>query len=69
MPRKRIKSELDQEIERARTAGKFMVAIWTIEDEKLNLYRMTENFPVIEFIQSIKLLNDNLLQNQTNSIN
>lgn len=40
----------------AQRSGKFMVAVWRVEDGKVHLDRKTENFPTDDFGSALQLL-------------
>lgn len=54
----------EEELQKAEQAGRYMVAIWRVEEGKLQLYRMTENFPVVDFENAINLLRENIERDQ-----
>ena len=43
-------------------AGKWMAALWRIEDGKLVLARTTYNFPTSEFKEAVRVLDDALME-------
>lgn len=47
-------------------SGSYMVAVWRIEGGKLNLFRKTEAFPVVEFNKAIEMLEADLKNKETN---
>lgn len=44
----------------ARQSGKYMVAIWHVEDGNIHLYRTTQAFPVSDFDASLNMLEGDL---------
>jgi len=54
------KSPLDVELAKAKKTGKYMVAIWTIEDGKINLFRQTETYPIKDIQAALEMLKKNL---------
>jgi hypothetical protein len=55
-------NELDQHLAEAKQTDQYMVAIWHVTAEKkLKLFRITENFPVGDFSESISMLQRDLV--------
>lgn len=52
--------ELFKQLQVAKTSGSYMVAIWKIKNNRLDLFRMTENFPCAEVLSALDLLYGNL---------
>jgi len=60
MPAKRKKDELTQQIEAARTADRYMIAVWKVQDGKLDLFRVTQKFPIADFAEALAMLQRDL---------
>ena len=61
MPRQRKKKdELTVALEAAKASGKFMVAIWRVQDDKLELFRVTEGFPLADVPTALGMLKDDM---------
>lgn len=55
-------NELEQQIAEAKKSDQYMVAIWHVTAEgKLKLFRVTANFPVGDFPESIAMLQRDLV--------
>jgi hypothetical protein len=52
--------EFKKIIDTAKKSKKFMMAIWHIEDDKIILNRITEQFPVADIGTSLELLKQDL---------
>jgi hypothetical protein len=50
---------LDQ-YQKAKAAGKYMVAVWHVEDGKLNLFRLTNAFPFADIAEALDMLTQDL---------
>ncbi len=46
-------------------SGSYMVAVWRIDGGKLNMFRKTEAFPVVEFSKAIEMLEADLKNKET----
>lgn len=52
---------LSTAIERARTSGSYLVAVFHVtENHKLQLDRVSHNFPLVDFENCVKLLDEDL---------
>lgn len=61
MPRQRKKKdELTVALEAAKASGKYMVAVWRVADDKLELFRVTEGFPLADVPTALEMLKEDL---------
>jgi hypothetical protein len=57
-------NELEQQLADAKKSDQYMVAIWHVTAEgKLKLFRVTANFPVGDFSESVAMLHRDLNPN------
>jgi ferric-dicitrate binding protein FerR (iron transport regulator) len=59
MPRRK-KDELTQHLEAAREAGRYMVAVWSVKDGQVGLFRLTSEFPIQDIQTALDLLKNDL---------
>jgi hypothetical protein len=61
--RKKTKTpdELTQRMEAAKAADKYMVAVWSVKDRQIHLYRLTNKFPVADIPEALAMLRLDLL--------
>lgn len=64
----RKKSELQGQIDKATASEAYMVIVFTTEGPVLNLYRKTEKFPVAYFEDAIRMLREDLLNQEKDSL-
>jgi hypothetical protein len=48
--------ELSKQIRTAKKAGAYMVAVWKVEDDRVHLFRMSNEFPFTEIPTALELL-------------
>lgn len=51
-------NSLDEEIEKAIESDVYMVAVWHVKDGRVNMFRLSQNFPFVEVPVAINLLKD-----------
>ncbi len=47
---------LEESLEMARKSGRWMIAVWRVEDLKIYYHRTTSAFPEGDFTQAVKML-------------
>jgi hypothetical protein len=52
--------ELQDQIQQAKEAGVFMIAIWRVDDGKIYMHRQMRNFPLAEVMGAMELLERDL---------
>lgn len=55
-----VNKEIDLHLQEAVKTNKFMIALFYTEEDNLHLYRFTRNFPIDQFENACKLLEDDL---------
>jgi hypothetical protein len=64
MPSKQT-DEVIKAYQDARTAPAWMVAVWSVKDGKVNLFRKTEAFPLADVPTALELLRQELDRERT----
>lgn len=54
------KTELDNELEKAKTSGKYMISIWYRTNDELKHYRLTTEFPIKDIPLALDMLKKDL---------
>lgn len=57
---KRKTDDLAQRLQAAKSSGSYMVAVWKVHDGKIDLFRVTENFPFVEIPVALDMLRKDL---------
>jgi len=57
---RRKKDELAQQLDKAKASGAYMVAVWKVQDGKVDLFRLSEKFPFVDIPTALELLTNDL---------
>ncbi len=57
---KRVRDKTADELGKAKAAGKYMVAVWTVADDTISMYRLTNQFPFADIPEALKMLEQDL---------